>query len=154
MKRNRKGFTLIELMVVIAIIIILAAIAIPNYINMTKRAQASKATSDAAVVATALEVYRTDNNTYPTTALTSFATGTTSNELVISTGTTGSAYAGTEYLTSATVIQIIANETSVSYTGGTPDKGWTLIIQTKDGQYIKRTSASSVAEVSSTALTP
>ncbi len=63
--RNRKGFTLIELMIVIAIIIILAAIAIPNYLKMTERAKKSRVASDFETLATALEAYRTDWGQYP-----------------------------------------------------------------------------------------
>ena len=67
MRKNngRKGFTLIELMIVIAIIIILAAIAIPNYLRMTDRAKKSAIESDLKSLATALETYKTDWGEYP-----------------------------------------------------------------------------------------
>lgn len=65
---KRKGFTLIELMVVIAIIIILAAIAIPNYLRMTERAKKSRLQSDFATLATCLETFKTDWGKYPTAA--------------------------------------------------------------------------------------
>jgi len=63
--KQRKGFTLIELMIVIAIIIILAAIAIPNYLRMTERAKKARISSDMASLATGLEAYRTDWGAYP-----------------------------------------------------------------------------------------
>jgi type IV pilus assembly protein PilA len=65
---KRKGFTLIELMVVIAIIIILAAIAIPNYLRMTERAKRSRLQSDFATLATCLETFKTDWGKYPNKA--------------------------------------------------------------------------------------
>ena len=65
---KRRGFTLIELMVVIAIIIILAAIAIPNYLTMTARAKRSRVASDMNAVATALESYKVDWAFYPNNA--------------------------------------------------------------------------------------
>ena len=57
LRGNSKGFTLIELMIVIAIIGILAAIAIPNFIAYRNKAYCSRAESDANAVAAALADY-------------------------------------------------------------------------------------------------
>jgi len=57
MRGNTKGFTLIELMIVIAIIGILAAIAIPNFIAYRNKAFCSSAESDAKSVAAAIADY-------------------------------------------------------------------------------------------------
>ncbi len=62
---EKKGFTLIELLIVVAIIAILAAIAIPNFMQAQIRAKVSRARSDMQTIATALEAYYVDGNTYP-----------------------------------------------------------------------------------------
>ena len=61
---DEKGFTLIELLVVILIIGILAAIAIPAFLNQKGKAYDSNAKSDARTAQTAEETYFTDNNNY------------------------------------------------------------------------------------------
>jgi len=62
---NRKAFTLIELLIVVAIIGILAAIAVPNFLNAQIRAKIARVQSDHKSISTALESYMLDKNSYP-----------------------------------------------------------------------------------------
>jgi type IV pilus assembly protein PilA len=62
--QDEKGFTLIELLVVILIIGILAAIALPAFLNQRSKAQDTTAKSDVRTAQTAMETYYTDNQTY------------------------------------------------------------------------------------------
>ena len=64
MKTNKSAFTLIELLIVVAIIAILAAIAVPNFLEAQTRAKISRARADMRSLTTALETYVLDNNTY------------------------------------------------------------------------------------------
>ena len=66
--RKQGAFTLIELLIVVAIIAILAAIAVPNFLEAQTRAKVSRAKSDMRTLATALESYYVDNNNYAPSA--------------------------------------------------------------------------------------
>jgi len=70
MKTIQQGFTLIELMIVIAIIGILAAIAIPAYQNYTIRSQVTEGISLAAGWKTAISEYYAQNGAFPTCSTT------------------------------------------------------------------------------------
>jgi prepilin-type N-terminal cleavage/methylation domain-containing protein len=65
MKIRRNAFTLIELLIVVAIIAILAAIAVPNFLEAQTRAKVSRVKSDQRSMATAIESYTVDWNRPP-----------------------------------------------------------------------------------------
>jgi len=61
----RRAFTLIELLIVVAIIAILAAIAVPNFLEAQTRAKVAAAQSNMRTISTGLESYHVDQNRYP-----------------------------------------------------------------------------------------
>jgi prepilin-type N-terminal cleavage/methylation domain-containing protein len=64
-RRGRGAFTLIELLIVVAIIAFLAAIAVPNFLEAQVRAKVSRMRNDMRTLATAVETYFVDANAYP-----------------------------------------------------------------------------------------
>ena len=66
-KTQQSGFTLIELMVVIVILGILAGVVVPRIMDNPDKARVAKAKHDITALESALDVYRLDNFTYPTT---------------------------------------------------------------------------------------
>ena len=63
--RKDSGFTLIELLIVITIIGLIAAMAIPNLISAVDKAKQKKTMGDMRQIGGAVEMYAVDNNTYP-----------------------------------------------------------------------------------------
>ena len=63
-RNSERGFTLIEILVVLLITAVLAAIALPLFINQRSKAQDADAKSTARVVAGAFEVYHQDHNSF------------------------------------------------------------------------------------------
>ena len=62
--KNSKAFTLIELMIVVAIVAILAAVAVPSYMKFQAKAKTAEASNNLAVVRAGEETYRAENDAY------------------------------------------------------------------------------------------
>jgi type IV pilus assembly protein PilA len=142
--RNRaeseEGFTLIELLVVILIIGILAAIAIPSFLNQRYKGQDACAKSMAKQMQTAAKTYQTDNNTYVGISLASLSaiessiTGSTSTgncapaAVPIGSAATGGVCNGTAtaiaYCVSAESLS--GNIFAISENGGAVTRGCTI----------------------------
>ncbi len=91
--KERKGFTLIELMIVVAIIGILAAIAIPNFLKFQAKAKQSEAKNNLSAIFTSQISYFGENNAFGSTfpALNFSPEGSTRYEYFLASGeTTGS----------------------------------------------------------------
>src|SRR5579871_3069214 len=62
-KLNRRGgFTLVEIMIVVAIIALLASIAVPNFLRARKRSQATRMLEDLRIIDSAMDEYAIENN--------------------------------------------------------------------------------------------
>ena len=62
LNKRRGGFTLVEIMIVVAIIALLAAIAVPGFLRARKRSQASRILNDLRLIDSAVDQYAIENN--------------------------------------------------------------------------------------------
>jgi type II secretion system protein G len=77
--RSERGFTLIEMMIVVAIIAILVAILVPNFMRARAQAQTAACEANLKEIATALELYQTDHEQYPDVTSATDVTNTEAN---------------------------------------------------------------------------
>ncbi len=98
---RRNAFTLIELLIVVAIISILAAIAVPNFLHAQLRAKVTRVKADVAQLAIAVEAYAVDYGVYPPTQDTVVTLG--SSQL------SGSIYSGWRLLPCTTPIAYVTH---------------------------------------------
>jgi len=122
MRRNQKGFTLMELMVVIVIVAILAAVAVPLYINYVKDAQRTEARGAIGAVITAEQTYMQANP----------ATGYTANAADLNVDLTDVNH---NWDPPAITVQDAQNQFTVRFDGkaGAPTAGlWVQVVYTRN----------------------
>ncbi len=66
-KRDQRGFTLVELMLVVIIVGVLAAMVVPRLAGRTEQAKVARARSDISTIGLALDLYELDMGSYPNT---------------------------------------------------------------------------------------
>jgi len=131
--KTEKGFTLIELMIVVAIIGILAAIAIPQFASYRVKAFNSAAKADLHTAQTVFEVFFNDNDQYPDTlapatgALTFAATSATSVSFNTSKTVYFGSKAGTNNQTYAAATKHTSGSGYYDATSATPTQSETIV---------------------------
>ena len=140
MKQMQKGFTLIELMIVVAIIGILAAVAIPAYQDYIARAQVGEAVNLMAGGKTPMAEFYSDKGRWPQAAgsVMGNTAGKYTADIALSFGALGTA--GTAILTATmkgagSVNKNIAGKT-LTLTTGDGGKIWTCAVGTIDTKYV------------------
>ena len=126
MSKNHQGFTLIELMIVVAIIGILAATAIPQYENYISRSHAASAISELNIYKLGVAMCRQTTNTFagcdsssgdvPTTGTSDFITALAISNVGVISATTTATLADTTALTTIITPSYTAGESSIVWT--------------------------------------
>src|SRR3954464_4403320 len=88
LNRHRRGFTLVEIMIVVAIIALLAAIAVPGFLRARKRSQASKILNDLRMIDSAIDQYaiETSKSTGATVDITDWTNYVKKDSVLYATG--------------------------------------------------------------------
>jgi type IV pilus assembly protein PilA len=89
LRKSKKGFTLIELMIVVAIIGILAAIAIPNFLRFQLKSKTSEAKVNLAAIRTAEESYLAEFGSYVVAAASPAVNGGSQKQTFVDVGVAG-----------------------------------------------------------------
>ena len=122
-KRKRKGFMLLELIIVVAIIGVLAAVAVPNLVGFTDDAKVARIQSDLSAISTATEVYYTKNGAYPGSVAALVEAGLLKSEPKPPAGKEGSA--ATYSIGEKGEITVVFNGKKYSSFGTTTEQGTT-----------------------------
>jgi type IV pilus assembly protein PilE len=136
MSRKQQGFTLIEIMIVVAIVAVLAAIALPNYRDYVTRSRTVEATSGLADARVKMEQFFQDNRSYPATCVIAptAPTATSVQLQPLQNFTLSCALAATTYTVSATGTNAMvgftytidqSNTKTSAFSGSGASSGWT-----------------------------